>query len=409
MTSSKPKHTKRRVYTSAFILCLIALYVALCLLLPIKSLRALANTSALKINTPVGNLPWPNYGESAVGIVGEGVIQSHGSQTPKPTASVAKLVTALSVLKKYPLSLGEQGPMITITQTDYNYYVNYVAEQGSVVPVYQGEQLSEYQMLEAMLIPSGNNIADALASWAYGSLSSYDSFANNYVKQLGLDSTTIGGDASGFLPSTTSTADDMIKLGSLAMENTVIAHIVAKKTVVVPNVGVMDNYDNILGQNAIIGIKTGNSNQAGGVFLGAAIATVGSQKVTVLTAIMGAPHLSDALKDTVPLVISLENDFNQTILVSKGEVLGEFKEPWGGVVQIGASKNLVEYLLQGQQVKANLGINHLHIPSTAGTYIGTITAHQSQLDKSISVPVVTLDSTSSPTWYWRILHPWQII
>lgn len=409
MTVSKPKRTKRKVSVSVVILLLIALYVGLCLLLPIRSLKAANASTTLSISTPVGNLPWPKYGEAAVGLQGQGVIQSHGPQIPKPTASVAKLITALAVLKKYPLSVGQQGPMITIDATDYGFYTKYVSEQGSVVPVYSGEQLSELQMLEAMLIPSGNNIADSLARWAYGSVASYDSFANNYVKQLGMTSTTVAGDASGFLPSTTSTADDLIKLGEFAMANPVIAQIVGMKSVTVPNVGVMDNYDNILGTSGIVGIKTGNSNQAGGVFLSAANTKINAQTVTILTAIMGAPQLPNALSDTVPLVVSLENDFNQTVLVSKGEVLGEFREPWGGNVQIGAADNLTVYLLQGQQAKAKLTVNPLKVPSANGTQIGTITSLSNQFNQAVSVPIVTLQPTTKPSLYWRLLHPWEEI
>ncbi|MGH7234242.1 MAG: D-alanyl-D-alanine carboxypeptidase, partial [Candidatus Saccharimonadales bacterium] len=160
-------------------------------------------TSTLKISTQPADLPWPNYGESAVGLLGSGVISTHGQQTPLPIASVAKLITALVVLNKYPLSIGQQGPTITLDTTDYGFYTTYVSEQGSVVPVYSGEQLSEYQMLEAMLVPSGNNIADSLARWAFGSVAGYDSFANTFVNQLGMKNTLVAGDASGFLPATT--------------------------------------------------------------------------------------------------------------------------------------------------------------------------------------------------------------
>ena len=409
MAVSRKKSHRRRNLAGALILALAALYAGLCLLLPVKALSAGDAATTLSINTPAGNLPWPKYGEAAVGLSGGDVIQTHGNQTPKPTASVAKLITALSVLKKYPLKPGQQGPLITIDSTDYGLYTKYVAEQGSVVPVYNGETLSELQMLEAMLVPSGNNIADSLARWAYGSVSAYDNFANAYVKQLGLNSTTVAGDASGYLPTTTSTASDLIKLGGYVMSNPVLAQIVGMKSVVVPNVGVMQNYDNILGVDNIVGIKTGNSNQAGGVFLGAANVKVNSQTVTILTAVMGAPQLSNALSDSLPLIISMENEFNQTILINKGEVLGTFSQPWGDQVQVAAKSDLTEYLLQGQTAKAKLDLKPLSIPSPAGTSVGTVTALANQFNSPVSVPVVTLQPATSPPWYWRLLHPGAVI
>jgi D-alanyl-D-alanine carboxypeptidase (penicillin-binding protein 5/6) len=407
---AKRQSSKLRLFASLLILGLVALYIGLCLLLPVRALRVQKPASFLNITTTQSNLPWPNYGEAAVGLIGSGTIAIHGEQTPKPIASVAKLITALAVLKKYPLTLGQQGPNITLDSTDYSIYVNYVNEQGSVVPVYTGEIMSEYQMLEAMLVPSGNNIADALARWAYGSISAYDAFANSFVKQLGMNDTTVGGDASGFSPLTTSTANDLIILAEHVMANPVLAQIVKMKSVNVPNVGIMTNYDSsILGVDNIVGIKTGNSSQAGGVFLGAAAINVNSKPVTVLTAIMGAPQLSNAISDTVPLIISLENDFSQTVLLSKGEVLGEFKQPWGGSVQITVAKDLTNYLLQGQSTKVELNLYSLKIPSRAGTIIGSVNAEANQLSPQTSEPLITVNTTTEPSNIFRLTHPWIIL
>jgi D-alanyl-D-alanine carboxypeptidase (penicillin-binding protein 5/6) len=193
------------------------------------------------------------------------------------------------------------------------------------------------------------------------------------------------------------------------MANPVLSQIVSMSSATIPNVGLLSNYDNILGTDGIVGIKTGNSNQAGGVFLGAADTKVNGQTVTVLTAVMGAPLLTTALNDTVPLVVSMENDFSQTILISKGEVLGEFREPWGGVIEAGAGNNLSIYLLQGQNAKADLSIKPLRVPSPPGTAVGSITTVATPLNSSVSVPIVTVEPTTSPSWYWRLLHPSDVI
>ncbi len=401
---SRQQYRRRRYFTFA-LLILVLLYIGLCLLLPLRTLYSAAGASSLKISTQTANLPWPSYGESAIGMLGSGVIQTHGQQKPLPIASVAKLITALAVLNKYPLSPGQQGPIITLDATDYSRYTTYVSEQGSVVPVYSGEQLSEYQMLEAMLVPSGNNIADALARWAYGSVANYDAYANTFVRSLGLDSTHVGGDASGFLPTTTSTANDLILLGEKVMQNPVLKQIVGMKSVNVPNVGVMNNYDGILGVDGIVGIKTGNSNQAGGVFLSASNATINGHTVTLLTALMGAPNLSGALSDSVPLVVSLQASFSRAILVSKGEVLGEFKQPWGGNIQIAAQGNLANFLLQGQSVNALMNIHGLKVPSPSSTAVGSISVPANQFNLRQSIPLVTLQPTTKPSLVWRLTHP----
>jgi len=408
MNSNRSAKHSNNHKTSLLILLIVLLYIGLSILLPIRALSATNSSNQLTITTPPNNLPWPIKAEAAVGLSNGTILVSHGQQTPKPTASVAKLITALAVLKKYPLNIGQSGPTITINSTYYGYYTKYLAGQGSIVPVYLGEKLTEYQMLEAMLIPSGDNIADSLAAWAYGSLANYDHFANNYVKQLGLDQTTVAGDASGYLPTTTSTANNLIKLGSYIMANPVLVSINKMATVDVPNVGIMKNYDSLLGEDGIIGIKTGNSNQAGGVFLGAAQTTVNNRPVTLLTAVMGASGLNEALSDTVPLVISLENDFAQTTLVSAGEVLGEFKEPWGGIIQIKAKNNMTVYALKGQSIKTTIHINSLTIPSKAGTLIGTITSQANEFNSQKTDDLVLGQSTTRPSITWRLLNPTKV-
>lgn len=405
MAISKRKSSKPKTVIAILLLIVIIVYVGLCLWLPLKALTAAKSASVFNVTTPVSSLPWPNYGEAAVGLASGQVVQTHGQQKPLPTASVAKLITALAVLKKYPLSVGQSGPIITIDATDYAIYGQYIAEQGSIVPVSVGEKLSELNMLEAMLVPSGDNIADALARWAYGSLTNYQNYANTFVKQLGLNNTHIGVDASGYSPTTTSTPRDLIKIGADVMANPVLAQIVNMKSVNVPNVGVLNNYDNQLGVDGIIGIKTGNSNQAGGVFLGAETTKINNKVITLLTAIMGAPTLTQALSGTRPLAVALENDFSESVLISKGEVLGEFTQPWGGTIQIAAKNNLSSYGLLGQSQPIYLEINPLKLPANAGKTIGSISSPANQLNSFRSVPLVIVQTPTKPSWLWRILHP----
>jgi len=67
---------------------------------PITAVKTL-KTEASTI-TP---LQWPDIGsaQAAIGADGYGLLATDGPQIEQPTASTAKLVTALMVLKKYPL------------------------------------------------------------------------------------------------------------------------------------------------------------------------------------------------------------------------------------------------------------------------------------------------------------------
>src|SRR5215831_15686379 len=77
-------------------------------------------------------------------------------------------MTAYLVLSDHPLPAGGPGPAITVTAADVTAYDSDQRQGQSVVRVVAGEKLTERQALEAMLIPSGNNIAALLARWDAG-------------------------------------------------------------------------------------------------------------------------------------------------------------------------------------------------------------------------------------------------
>ncbi len=286
--------------------------VIICLLL-VGSWWAFARpTTALPAQT-LSALAWPAFGETAVGIVGSTTVETHGTQTPMPTASTAKLITALVVLQAKPLSLGQTGPVLTMSRNDIALLNTYTALDGSKIgKVLIGEQLTEYQVLEAMMLPSADNMADSLGIWAYGSLPAYSTVANAYLAAHGLNDTHVGTDASGLDPSTVSTAHDMVIIGEFVMQNPVLAEIVGKQSVSgFPLTGTINNTNTLLGQSGIVGIKTGNSNQQGGAYVAAADVTVNGQTKTIVTALYGAPSLSDAMNVSLPFIESAENNLEK--------------------------------------------------------------------------------------------------
>jgi D-alanyl-D-alanine carboxypeptidase (penicillin-binding protein 5/6) len=351
--------------------------------------------------TTASHLIWPGTTQAAVGVLGTTILQTNGTQTPAPTASTAKLITALTVLQSKPLALGEQGPTITLSAADVVLYNNYNAEHGSVVAVTAGEQISEYQMLQTMMLPSANNMADSLAIWAFGSLTAYNTAATTFVNQHGLTGTHVGSDASGFDPSTTSTAHDLVLLGELTMQNPVLAQIVAQPSANnIPVAGTIKNVNSLLGQHNIIGIKTGNSDQAGGVYVSASTTTVNGKPITIVTALIGATDLYASLTNSVPLITSAQANFQTVHLVKAGQAVGSYHLPWGPIIPAVAASNLDATAWNGTKLTANVQLKPIS-QRTGNASVGTIT---SQLDKT-SVSVKLQTPFSKPPVWWRLLHP----
>jgi D-alanyl-D-alanine carboxypeptidase (penicillin-binding protein 5/6) len=298
-------------------------------------------------------------------------LAQQGLTQPKPIASITKIVTALTILQKKPLHGDETGPKITITKADQALYDAYVAIDGSVVPVRVGEQLTELQMLQAMLLPSANNLADTLAIWAFGSLDSHIRAANAYVTSLGMSHTKIT-DASGISATTVSTASDLIKLGEAAMRQPIIARIVSQTEVAFPVVQKIYNVNGMLGRDGIIGIKPGNTDEAGGCFLGAAAVTLpGGKHLTVLTAVLGAPNLVQALVDSRHLLASIPSGFGKIEVLPSQASVGYLNIPWGQPVSIKSQQPLVINDWLGRSYEPVIKMKSLRGSQTAGSIAGT--------------------------------------
>ncbi|HVU59411.1 MAG TPA: serine hydrolase [Candidatus Saccharimonadales bacterium] len=401
------KHSRvRRTLLSLLVVLLCGSYVAYTLTQP---LAALAPRVTFRGSRPAAAvaLDWPVYGESAVGAVGYGVLTTHGAETPLPTASTIKVLTALAVLQRQPLTSGQQGPAITITAADVASYTKYVAEDGSVVRVVAGEQLSEYQALQALLLPSANNIAETLARWAFGSIAAYTTYANTYARQLGMTSTAVT-DPSGFLSSTTSTPRDLTLLGEAALANPVLAAIVAQPSAIIPVQGTIYNVNFLLGQEGLIGIKTGNNDDDLGCFLFAATRPVGSRSVTIVGAIMDAPNLNTALTDALPLIRSAAGSFSDVTVIRAGDQIGTYQSPWQGTIRAVAAKTQSALLWNGAALTTTTVLHTVDIPAKSQQAVGTLTIKNAATSGVTTVPVVLAHAAGTPGILWRLTHPFDL-
>ncbi len=346
-------------------------------------------------------LSWPATGQAAIGVLGQGVMAQTTSQQPVPTASVTKLMLALAVLKKHPLQPGQIGPSIPITQNDVDIYNKYIAQDGSVVKVVPGQQLTQYQALQAVLIPSGNNMADTLAIWAYGSMADYHVAANQIAKSLGMAQSTFAGDAGGLLPETVSTAHDIVLMAQSALANPVIKEIVAQKSADIPVAGTITNTNYLLGQGGIIGIKTGNTDQAGGCFVFAAERTLSDgQKVTAIGAILGATTRVQAINSSLPLLDSFYRGFAPVTVVAKDTVVARYDLPWGGQAQAVTAQDTVIMNWRGSKASIKVTANAIKSPQAVGTESGALSAQTPY--GQVTVPVVLKQAVGEPTWQWRV-------
>ena len=186
--------------------------------------------------------------------------QVRGTQAV-PIAGVAEVLAAYVVLTDHHLAPGDDGPTIPVTADAFAAYQAGQASQESEVPVTAGESLTELQVLEGLLVDSGADMATVLADWDAGSTSAFVTKMNTAATTLGLTSTHVT-DPTGVEPATMSTAEDLVRLGEASLSIPVLRQIVSLGQASVPMTTVVFNLNFDLGQDGIIGIKSGSDSSA---------------------------------------------------------------------------------------------------------------------------------------------------
>jgi len=377
---------------------------------PAPALR-LEAVSSTHFPGSAARLPWPSQGEATLAVQGIGTVGSKsvggsggsGADQEYAIASVTKIMAALVILQDHPLSVGATGPTITVTPADVTTYQQDLAQGDSVVAVTAGEGITEYQALEATLLPSGDNIVDILAQWDAGSLSGFVAKMNARAQALGLRHTHYA-DASGVDPATVSTASDQVRLAMVAMKNPVFAQIVSMPQATLPGVGVQYNVNADLGTDGIVGVKTGWVPQGGASFVFAATHAVSGHTAMIIGAVLGqtgAAPLPTALAAGEHLVTTLGAELRRTQVVAPGTTVATVQAPYSTPVPVITTSGATLLGWPGAPVHEHVDLTRkLTAPMAKGTPLGNLVV--SIGSERVSVPVVTGSPLSGPSYFWRL-------
>lgn len=282
------------------------------------------------------DLAWPATGQASISAQGYSFTSTNAKPTQISTASIAKVITVLCVLQKHPLKIGQQGPVITMSDADVTRLDAEINRNGTHLDIVKGEKITQYQAMEAIMLPSANNIADTLAVWSFGSLEQYRAYAQDFVRKNGMTHTVIGADASGYDVDTKSTTQDLAILAKLALANPVLMKIAGEQSATFETAGTVYNHNRLVGDNVMIGIKTGLNDGNSGGFLYAAR----RGNTTLTGAILDAGTMSEALNSSKRLAESAFDEFEKVKYIKAGTTVGELKTPWGENIGIVTAKDL---------------------------------------------------------------------
>lgn len=346
-------------------------------------------------------MPWPARGEAAIGVAGLGMLASSGTEQAIPAASVTKVMTALIVLEDSKLQADQTGPVLTMTEADVQAYENDLRDEQSVVRVDLGEQLTLFQVLEGMLIPSANNLAETAARWDAGSIDAFVTKMNNRATALHLTHLKFA-DASGASPASVGTPSDFTGLGMVAMQNPVFARIVAMAQADLPVAGTVYNVDAALNQDGIIGVKTGSGLKEGANFLFAANAKVDGHTVVVYGCVMGQATLATAFSAARQLVRAMSATLHVRRVLERHETVGTFTTAWGEQSDIVSlfDVDLVEW--PGMVLRRQMNVSPLDVssPLPSGTRTGSMRLVLGDYD--VQVALATGNPLYPPGRFWRL-------
>ncbi len=391
----------RRLIVLVGILVVIAGAVQLLRGLPeVRISPALASDIRLPGAAP--SLPWPSSGQATVAVQGVGSFGSVGGNQPVPIASMAKMMTAQIILTDHPLAPGASGPSIAVDAAAVATEKAEAAQFESVVPVVAGESLTERQALQALLIPSGNNIALLLADWDAGNEAAFVAKMNTEARALGMTHTHYA-DTSGFSSATVSTATDQMKLLKVVMANPVFAHIVAMPQVTLPVAGLVYNYDYNLGHNGFVGVKTGSDGAAGGCFAFAVDHRVDGHAYTILGVVLGQQGkyiLQAALNVATALANAVTTQVAVRQAVAPGLTAARLLAPWTTTVAATTRSSASVLGWSGLEVPIHLDVRVSGRRVPANSQIGVLEVGQA--GERTAVPVSTTKALASPSLVWKL-------
>ncbi|WP_418790854.1 D-alanyl-D-alanine carboxypeptidase family protein [Phosphitispora sp. TUW77] len=365
-----------------------------------------ATTSAQNIVLPGQfSVAFPDQAQSAIGTDTFGVIASSPDQNPVPIASVAKIMTAYLVLKAHPLQPGEDGPTLTMTDQDVAGYQSAIEKNYSRLPVTAGEELTERQLLEGLLLPSGNNIADTLGRWVAGSDEAFIAKMNDTAKSLGMTNTHYA-DASGANEATVSNAVDQIKIAQAAMQDPVFREIVAMPDATLPLAGKVYNVNWMLGKHGIVGIKTGSTTKAGGCFVSAAPVVNGSEKHYIIAAVLGSKkanrNLQSALEANARILDEVRPQFKSYTLTPPENGFGQITTPWHSQSDLQVSQPIQVFGYPGMKVSYFINPLAIKLPAAPGTDVATLTVQTGKTSQTVSMQ--NTEKINPPGFFWKIFR-----
>ena len=347
--------------------------------------------AALALAGPVLAAPPQVTGRAYVvenGSTGE-VLLAHNPRASVPIASITKLMTVL-------LTLEHTKPGDTVVVDPQ------AASVGeSSANLRAGERLTVRELLEAALIQSANDAADALALHVgHGSQQRFVAMMNARAKQLGLASTHFvrpdGLDAPGHL----SSARDVTLLARILMHRPIVRQIVRQRAATISGGRGLHTWNDLLSTYpGIFGVKTGHTSAAGW----SQVAAARRGLVTIYATLLGSPDRAVRNADLVELLDWGFSRYRSAAVVVRGHAYARAELGYGRrPVALVAAGSLTPSVRVGfALVRRIVAADAADLPVQRGQALGEVRVYQHGHLLG-AVPLIASRSVAQPSLGGRV-------
>jgi D-alanyl-D-alanine carboxypeptidase (penicillin-binding protein 5/6) len=309
---------------------------------------------------------------------------SHHAERRVSIASTTKLMTAYVTLQREPLN------RVLVEQP-------YAAGSGeSLAGLPAGGRYSVAQLLRAMLLPSGNDVANSLAIDIGGTIPHFLWLMNQAAARLGLTrthyTTPVGLDT----PGNYSTARDLETLAEALLHDRFFAAVVREQYAYLPGgIEVANHEAYLLAEYPfLVGVKSGHTADAGYCFVGAA----SWHGVHVISVVLGDATQAERDADSIALLRYGLSLYRHVRIAVKGHTYASVPVSASAQqVALIAPQNAGVVVRHGAKLAVSLnGVpSMLTGPLPAGTQEGTLEVTENG-QPVLEVPLVTATDVASP-------------
>lgn len=355
-----------------------------------------AAAAAVALAAPVLAAPPQVTGRAVVvenGSTGEVLLARHARERV-PIASITKLMTVLLTLEH-----ARPGNVVTVSPAA-------AAVGESSANLRAGEQLTVRELLEAALIQSANDAADALAYYVGGgSEERFVAMMNARARQLGLKDTHFvrpdGLDAPGHV----SSARDVTLLARIVMHRPLVRQIVRRRAATISGGRTLHTWNDLLSSYpGLYGVKTGHTSAAGW----SQVAAARRRGVSVYATLLGSPDRSTRNADLAELLDWGFSRYRPAAMVVRGRAYAKAELGYGRApVALVAAGSLTPSVRVGiPLVRRIVAADAAELPVSRGQPLGEVRVYQRGRLLG-RVPLVASRSVENPGlagragWYAR--------